>query len=81
MTEVEVGSRLIGDGHPAFVVAEIGSNHDGDLDQALRLIDISADAGVDAVKFQTFRAAQHYSRRAPGFSYLQGQDTLSLIHI
>ncbi len=79
MTELAVGSRLIGDGHPAFVVAEIGSNHDGDLDQALRLIDVSADAGVDAVKFQTFRAAQHYSRRAPGFSYLQGQDTYSLI--
>lgn len=70
---------MIGDGHPAFVVAEIGSNHDGSLDQALKLIDMSADAGVDAVKFQTFRAAQHYSRRAPGFSYLDGRDTYSLI--
>lgn len=79
MTEISVGSRTIGDGHPAFVVAEIGSNHDGSLEQALKLIDMSADAGVDAVKFQTFRAAQHYSRRAPGFSYLDGRDTYSLI--
>ncbi len=79
MTEIAVGRRTIGDGHPAFVVAEIGSNHDGSLQQALKLIDMSADAGVDAVKFQTFRAAQHYSRRAPGFSYLDGRDTYSLI--
>ena len=79
MTEMTVGNRTIGDGHPAFVVAEIGSNHDGSLEKALNLIDMSADAGVDAVKFQTFRAAQHYSRRAPGFSYLNGQDTYSLI--
>lgn len=79
MTEIAVGNRTIGDGHPAFVVAEIGSNHDGRLEQALKLIDMSADAGVDAVKFQTFRAAQHYSRRAPGFSYLEGHDTYSLI--
>jgi sialic acid synthase SpsE len=77
--EFMIGSRMVGDGHPCFIVAEVGSNHDQDLDQALRLIDMAADSGVDAVKFQTFRAASHYSRKSPGFSYLQGQDTYSLI--
>ncbi len=79
MTELTIGKKLVGDGHPCFVVAEIGSNHDQDFDQALRLIDAAAAAGVDAVKFQTFRASEHYSRRTPGFSYLGGQDTFSLI--
>lgn len=79
MREVTIGRRLVGDGLPAFLVAEIGSNHDQDFDKALRLIDAAADAGVDAVKFQTFRASQHYSRRTPGFTYLGGQDTFALI--
>jgi N,N'-diacetyllegionaminate synthase len=39
-----------------FVIAEIGVNHNGDLDIARRLIDVAADAGADAAKFQTFRA-------------------------
>jgi sialic acid synthase SpsE len=71
--------RRIGDGYPCFVVAEIGSNHNQDLDLARRLIDAAASAGVDAVKFQTFRASQHYSRRTPGFSYLNATDTFELI--
>jgi len=79
MTHVTIGAREVGDGRPCFLVAEIGSNHDQDFDKALRLIDAAADAGVDAVKFQTFRASQHYSRRTPGFSYLGGQDTFALI--
>jgi N-acetylneuraminate synthase len=50
--EVRIGERLVGDGHPAYIVAEIGINHNGDLDTALRLIDAAVHAGVDAVKFQ-----------------------------
>jgi N-acetylneuraminate synthase len=49
---VELGKRKIGDGRPTYVVAEIGINHNGDLDLARRLIDAAAHAGVDAVKFQ-----------------------------
>lgn len=47
----------MGAGH-CFVIAEIGVNHNGDLDLARRLIDVAADAGADAAKFQTFRADQ-----------------------
>lgn len=50
--ETELGQRLVGDGHPAYLVAEIGINHNGDLDLAKQLIDVAQDAGVDAVKFQ-----------------------------
>jgi N-acetylneuraminate synthase len=50
--EVSIGNRLVGDGHPCFVVAEIGINHNGDLDLAKRLISVAHVAGCDAVKFQ-----------------------------
>lgn len=49
---VSIGSRVIGGGRPAYVIAEIGLNHNGDVDIAKRLIDVAARAGADAVKFQ-----------------------------
>jgi N-acetylneuraminate synthase len=50
--KITLGDRLVGDGHPTYVVAEIGINHNGDLGLAKRLIDAAIDSGVDAVKFQ-----------------------------
>jgi N-acetylneuraminate synthase len=49
---VRIGDRMVGDGHPAYVIAEIGINHNGDLNLATRMIDVAAHAGADAVKFQ-----------------------------
>ncbi|WP_137845624.1 N-acetylneuraminate synthase family protein [Microbacterium sp. 2FI] len=49
---VTIGSRVVGGGRPAYVIAEIGLNHNGDVDLAKQLIDVAADAGADAVKFQ-----------------------------
>ena len=49
---VTIGSRVVGGGRPAYVIAEIGLNHNGDVELAKRLIDVAADAGADAVKFQ-----------------------------
>jgi len=57
---VEIGARRVGPGHPTFVIGEVGSNHDGDLDQARRLVEVAAKAGVDAVKFQLFRSEWLY---------------------
>jgi len=50
--EIRIGNRMIGDGHPAYIVAEIGINHNGDLEIAKELIRASKHAGVDAIKFQ-----------------------------
>jgi N-acetylneuraminate synthase len=47
-----VGARRIGSGHPVYITGEIGINHNGELGNALALIDAAADAGCDAVKFQ-----------------------------
>ncbi len=50
--EVRIGNKLVGDGHPAYIVAEVGINHNGDLQMAKELIQAAKHAGVDAVKFQ-----------------------------
>ena len=47
-----LGDRLVGPGQPVYLIGEIGINHNGDLANALRLIDVAAEAGLDAVKFQ-----------------------------
>lgn len=50
--EIKFGNRMMGDGHPAYIIAEVGINHNGDLDIAKRIIDAAVHAGADAVKFQ-----------------------------
>jgi len=52
MSEIKIGETPVGDGHPCYVIAEIGINHNGDIDIAKKLIDVAADAGCNAVKFQ-----------------------------
>lgn len=52
MTTVRIGNREIGAGQPCFVIAEIGINHNGSLEQAKQLMDLALAAGCDAVKFQ-----------------------------
>jgi len=49
---VKIANRIIGDGHPCFVTAEIGINHNGSVMQAKKLIDMAISVGCDAVKFQ-----------------------------
>lgn len=51
-----IGSRFIGPAYPAFVIAELGVNHDGSVKRALELVRIAASCGADAVKLQVFRA-------------------------
>lgn len=55
----------IGSDQPCYVIAEIGSNHNGNYDMACELIEKAKAAGANAVKFQTFKAKDHYSKKTP----------------
>ena len=68
--EFEIGGRPVGAGHPCYVIAEAGANHNRDLEVAKRLIDVAAEAGADAVKFQTYSGERIYSSKTPKFEYL-----------
>lgn len=72
MDVVHIGDRPVGGGAPVYIIAEAGSNHDRDLDQARRLIDVASEAGADAVKFQTFRADSIVAETPIRAKYLDG---------
>jgi pseudaminic acid synthase len=55
MHEIEISGRLIGPAHPPYVIAELSANHNGKLENALRIIDEAKKAGADAVKLQTYK--------------------------
>lgn len=55
---IKIGNKVIGLNKPVFIIAEAGVNHNHRLDLALKLVDAAANAGADAVKFQTFKAEQ-----------------------
>lgn len=69
MQTFKIGKHTIGSGHPTFIIAEAGVNHNGDPELAKRLIDVAAEAGADAVKFQTFKAKDGMTRAVKKASY------------
>ncbi len=71
MKTIRIGKRTIGDQNPLYFIADIGANHDGDLERAFSLIEIAKKAGADAAKFQNFMAAKIVSKY--GFEHLGGQ--------
>ncbi|KAB7519452.1 N-acetylneuraminate synthase family protein [Halosegnis rubeus] len=76
MDSFTIGDRQIGPNAPTFVIAEAGSNHNGDLGLAKELIDEAAAAGADAVKFQTFRAEDLYVEDSGEVDYLDDDRTI-----
>jgi len=66
---IKISGKFAGQDYPCFVIAEAGVNHNGDLDMAKHLVDVAADAGANAVKFQTFKADKLVSQMAPKAAY------------
>ena len=54
--EIKIGSRIIGQNHPTYFIADIAANHDGSLERAKYLVRLAKKAGADAAKFQNFQA-------------------------
>ncbi len=71
MRDIRIGSRAIGENHPTYFVADISANHDGRLERAEMLIELAAEAGAEAAKFQHFRAPRIVSQE--GFEKLGSQ--------
>ena len=65
MINISIGNRVVGDGHPAFIIAEIAQAHDGSLGTAHAYIDALSEIGVDAVKFQTHIAQFESTKDEP----------------
>ena len=58
MRAITIAGRKVGDGHAPLICAEAGINHNGDLDRALAMVTVAKEAGCDAVKFATLKAAE-----------------------
>lgn len=71
MKNFKLGKKKIGNDHPTYFIADVASNHDGDLDRAKELIYLCAEAGADAAKFQNFKAEKIVS--GVGFDQLGGK--------
>ena len=76
---MRIHDKKIGPGHPCYIIAEAGVNHNGDMDIAHKLIDEAAACGADAVKFQAFITEEIVTTAAPkaGYQYetVGGEDT------
>jgi sialic acid synthase SpsE len=56
LKEIQIGSKKVGEGHPSYIIAEIGANFDNDINKAKKLIDAAKASGADCAKFQSFKA-------------------------
>ena len=67
--QFRIQNKWIGNDYPLFFIAEAGVNHNGSIKIGKKLIDIAAEAGADAVKFQTFKAGELNTKQAPKSTY------------
>jgi len=74
---ITLGKRLISKESRPYIIAEIGVNHEGSMDQALRLIDQAKQGGADAAKFQSYKASTLASKNSPSYWDTSKETTLS----
>jgi sialic acid synthase SpsE len=67
MNSIQLGRRTITERSHPYIIAEIGVNHEGSLDQARRLIDLAKEGGADAAKFQSYKAGTLASKHSPAY--------------
>jgi len=70
---IRIGDAVVGPGQRAYVIAEVGVNHNGDVETAKRMVDVARQAGADAVKLQAFRAERLVTRSASMADYQKGR--------
>src|SRR6185295_18057074 len=75
---ISIGSRTVGAGEPCFIIAEAGINHNGDIGLASDLVDAAAEAGADAIKFQT-HFPEHEMLRGGATAAYVGESLLDLL--
>ena len=63
MKPIKIGNKKIGRDHECYIIAEIGSNFDGSLTKAKKLIRLAKDCGADAAKFQSFKTELLLSKK------------------
>jgi len=69
--EIKIKNKMIGDGQPIFVIAEMACAHNGDVGQALELVDIAAESGADAIQLQIFSVKDYIVPSHPGYEVVK----------
>jgi pseudaminic acid synthase len=71
--QIKLNQRTIALGYPTYIIAEVGSNHNREIDTAKKLIEVAKESGCDAVKFQSYTADGIYSIYTPRISEMEGR--------
>ena len=71
MKKIAIGDKSIGQDQPAFIIAEVGINHNGSMKQAKKLVDEASKSGASSVKFQTYITEKRVQKDAPIFDILK----------
>ncbi len=74
---IQLGSRLVTDDSPPYIIAEIGVNHEGSFELAKKLVELAKEGGADAAKFQTYKAGTLASKHSPAYWDLSKEPTTS----